>query len=104
MKVELQPMYVVVTAFVLGSMQVIKNPNVLPWLTVYSKKGRAWTVIALSFAGTFALGIALGIRVWLELGALSVIMALLTVGLYEWLRAAGTKPEAPTREDDPRRP
>ena len=103
-RVELQPLFAVISVAVIWFMKLVKDPTRMKWFTVYSKRGRAWTVMALSFIGTFALGIALGIRLWVDLAALSVIMALITVGAYEWLRAAGDKPEAPKREDDPRRP
>lgn len=110
-KVELHPIYAVLSAVVMGLMSLAKDPNRLKLFTVVSKKTRGWIVAVFAFVLTFATSILLlQERDWIGMTAVSVIVGLCAMGAHDWLSAVGGKkdgpPEAsdsPTWKDDPRR-
>lgn len=110
-KVELHPIYAVISAAVMGLMRLAKDPKRLRIFTVVSKKTRGWTVALFAFVLTFATSILLlQERDWIGMTAVSVVVGLCAMGAHDWLSAVGGKkdgpPEAsasPPWKDDPRR-
>jgi len=108
-KVELQPLYAVVVAAIMGVMRILKDPDKLSRITIYSKRTRAWTVAGMAFGLVFSVGmLVLDNRDWLGLTATSVIVALLAAGAHDWISSVGGAKDddldlAQKRADDPRR-
>jgi len=101
-KVELTPLYAIISAAIMGLLKLSKDPNRVKWFTILDPKARAWTVMAFAFGLTFGVSIlVLKDRDWLNMTAVSLVVALVAVGARRWIQAFMPQPPAATKPADP---